>query len=132
MKRMLVEYIAVANLSPLEGHGVKRVSWLKDKIVSEGVWTVPLMVEETKFIVMDGHHRFEVAKAMGLQRVPAVLCSYNDVKVWSLRPDSHSVTPQIIFHNHATRTIFPYKTAKHDFSEMHFEFEGVNLDELKN
>jgi hypothetical protein len=114
----------------IEGHGPKRVIWLKSKIEAEGVWTKPLKVEKTKYLIMDGHHRFEVAKTMGLQRIPAEFFGYEEVDVWSLRP-TIKVTPEVIMRNHVEGKIFPYKTAKHSFPERMLSFEGVQLDELR-
>ena len=122
-------YVDVSALSPIEGYSPKRVIWLKDKIEKEGIWTTPLKVEKTKFLVMDGHHRFEVAKALGLRCVPAVFFTYDEVEVWSLRP-KHEVTGKIILQNHEVGVTFPYKTAKHGFPEKVNNFEGVPLDEL--
>ena len=125
-----IAFVDVASLSAIEGHGPKRVLWLKNKIETEGLWTVPLKVEKTKHLVMDGHHRFEVAKAMGLRRVPAELFTYDEVEVWSLRPKIE-VTGEIILRNYGEGVIFPYKTAKHGFPEGAIDFEGVPLDELR-
>ncbi len=125
-----IGYLDVALLRPLEGHGPKRVGWLLDKIVSEGIWTVPLRVERSKFLVMDGHHRFEVAKLMNLRRVPVELSDYDCVEVFSLRRNI-AVSPEIILKNADEGTIFPYKTAKHKFSTSLEDFEGISIDELK-
>jgi hypothetical protein len=129
MTESTVVFLDVASLSPIEGHGKKRVLWLKNKIETEGFWTMPLKVERTKSLVMDGHHRFEVAKAMGFRRVPAELFTYDEVEVWSLRPNIE-VTGEIILRNHTTGIIFPYKTAKHRFPKDVVKFRGVPLDEL--
>lgn len=125
-----IVYVDVSSLSAIEGHGPKRVRWLKEKIELENIWMVPLKIEKTKYLVMDGHHRFEVAKEMGLQRVPAELFSYDEVRVWSLRSNI-AVSADIILKNHEDGIIFPYKTAKHHFPDNGLKFEGVLLDELR-
>jgi hypothetical protein len=130
MTERSVAFADVASLSPIEGHGPKRAAWLKEKIESEGVWTAPLKVERTRNLVMDGHHRFEVAKAMGLRRVPVLYFTYEEVEVWTLRP-SIEVSGEIILRNHEKGVIFPYKTAKHGFPTGETNFEGVPLDELR-
>jgi hypothetical protein len=125
-----ISYVNVNELIPIEGHDPERVLWLKDKIVAEGRWTVPLKVEKTLRLVMDGHHRFEVAKLLGLRRVPAEYFSYNEVDVWTLR-DGIEVNPQIIFDNFSNGVIFPYKTAKHEFFGIEPIFGGVPINDLK-
>lgn len=130
MTKKNVVFLDVASLSAIEGHGPKRVLWLKSKIEADGLWTKPLKVEKTKHLVMDGHHRLEVAKTMGLRRVPAELFTYDEVEVWTLRPKI-TVTGEIIIRNHAKGVVFPYKTAKHSFPKRALDFEGVHLDELR-
>ena len=131
MTRPELRLIEVARLRPLEGHGPKRVLWLRDKILSEGVWRVPLCVEASRHLVMDGHHRFEVARLLGLSRVPAHVFTYDMVEVYSLRPNI-PVSPEIIFANDDAGVLFPYKTAKHRFPEIKDTFEGIALNALKD
>jgi len=130
MTERTVVFLDVASLSVIEGHGPKRVLWLKSKIEMEGFWTRPLKVEKTKRLIMDGHHRFEVAKAMGLRLVPAELFTYDEVNVWTLRPKI-KVTSEVIMRNHVKGVVFPYKTAKHSFPDGALYFEGVHLDKLR-
>jgi L-serine kinase (ADP) len=125
-----IELIEVARLRPIEGHGPKRALWLEDKILSEGTWSVPLKIEGTRGLIMDGHHRFEVAKALGLKRVPAQIYSYEHIHVFSLRPNI-TVTPEVIYDNYEKGIIFPYKTAKHVFPQDANNFQGVDLNDLR-
>ena len=120
----------VAKLSPIEGHGTKRKEWLARKIQDEGVWKVPLRVERSRMLVMDGHHRLEVARLLKLRQVPVLFYMYDDVTVYSLRK-SVAVTPGIIMDNADKGVIFPYKTAKHIFPDDAVEFQGIPLDELR-
>ena len=125
-----VIYIDIKKLSPIEGHGPKRVDWLKKKIIKEGFWTQPLKIEKTKNLVMDGHHRFEVAKKLDLARVPVYTFHYSEVELYSLRKNIE-VSADIIFENYRKNLIYPYKTAKHIFPDIFPDFEGVSLNELK-
>jgi hypothetical protein len=101
-----------------------------EKIEKENIWTAPLKVERSLNLIMDGHHRFEVVKALGLSKVPAEYFTYDEVDVWSLHSNI-DVSPQIIFNNHRNKIIFPYKTAKHQFHGIEPKFDGVPLDELR-
>ena len=67
--------IKTDQLLHIEDYGRKRVEWLKDKIIDEGLWTVPLKLDKENFLVMDGQHRMEVAKSIGLIYIPCVLYS---------------------------------------------------------
>ena len=33
---------------------------------------------------MDGHHRFQAAKDLGLKKIPAIKVDYDEIPIWSL------------------------------------------------
>lgn len=112
---MQIEMVEVDTLKHIEGFSKKRVQWLKDKILKEGVWNKPLALEREHCLVLDGQHRMEVAKALGLKRVPAVKYEYAAVKIWSLRPGKYEFTWEMVVQRALVGDIYPYKTVKHEF-----------------
>ena len=110
---LALEFIDVAQLNHIEEFSPSRVEWLADKISQDGVWTKPLALSKRHYLVMDGQHRMEVAKKMGLSRVPVVFFDYESVPVYSLRPDEYTVTADSIEQRFMQGLIYPYKTAKH-------------------
>ena len=62
-----IELVEVKKLLHIEDFGRKRMLWLKDKILTEGVWSVPLKIDNKNSLVMDGQHRMEVAKSLDLK-----------------------------------------------------------------
>jgi L-serine kinase (ADP) len=125
-----VELVDPKKLRHIEGFSKKRAVWLREKILSEGIWTKPLAIDRRHFLVMDGQHRMEVALALGLRHVPCKLFDYDQVEVWSLRPDTHEVTTALIIERALSGDIYPYKTAKHRFPEELDEL-SIKLDELR-
>ena len=125
-----IELIKVEKLLHIEDFGRKRVVWLKEKIINDDLWTVPLKIDRDNFLVMDGQHRMEVAKSLGLKFVPCVLYSYNEVKVWSLR-DNYTVDQSSIIERALRGNIYPYKTAKHSFPDSADLMCNYNLQDLK-
>ncbi len=111
-----IELINVSKLKHIEGFSRKRVAWLKDKIVHDGIWKVPLKIDSKYCLVMDGQHRMEVAKELNLKIVPCIEYSYDEVKVWSLRKN-HVVNSDLIIEKSLKGDIYPYKTAKHSFPD---------------
>jgi hypothetical protein len=101
-------------LRHIEGFSVRRVEWLRAKVVSQGRWTKPIALDNRYNLVLDGQHRMEVALALGLRRVPVVRFSYAEVEVWSLRP-SYSFTWKDVVRHAIGGQVYPYKTVKHRF-----------------
>lgn len=107
--------IPTERLKHIEGFSPKRVAWLIDKVRAEGVWTKPLALEKDHFLVLDGQHRMETARALGLKHVPAILYDYAQVEVWSLRPSTHVFDWKKVVERALEGDIYPYKTVKHAF-----------------
>lgn len=124
-----VSMVNVAALKHIEEYDVRRVEELKEKILTENCWTVPIVVEKKKHLVLDGQHRFEAAKALGYTRIPAIVVDYNSVKVWTLRRE-YPVSQKKVFAKVGAGEVYPYKTVKHKFSFVLPEI-AVALDELK-
>jgi len=124
-----VVLIGTDGLQHIEDFDPVRVAELTATIEKEAKWTVPIIVEKKKKLVLDGQHRMEVAKALGLKCVPAILVEYNDVKVWTLRRE-HSVSQRKVFAKVNSGSYYPYKTVKHKFSFSIPEI-CIGLEELK-
>ncbi len=111
-----IVYVPVSGLCHIEGYSLKRVEWLRLKILRDAVWTRPLALEQSNHLVLDGQHRMEVARQLGLVRVPAVLFEYSTVPIRSLRKQYCFDWREVM-----TRALkgdpYPYKTVKHDFPD---------------
>lgn len=123
-----MELIDPRALRHIEDFDPARVEWLKQKILGERIWTTPVCIERTHALVLDGQHRLEVALALKLERIPALLYDYRDVEVWSLREDE-LVSRELVIERSLSGNIYPYKTAKHRFPAALPELE-VPLAEL--
>lgn len=102
----------VDKLRHIENYDPNRVSWLANKIMTEHLWTAPLAVSQEHDLVMDGQHRMEAARQLGLRFVPVVFFDYDRIPVYSLRP-GYKVTGSEIVARALSGDIYPYKTAKH-------------------
>ena len=96
-----VVLIEVDKLRHIEGFGKKRIIWLKNKILKEGIWTNPLKISNEHSLVMDGNHRMEAAQMLNF-----IERSLSDC-------------------------IYPYKTAKHAFPDSNNTLCRYILDELR-
>jgi len=126
----VIEFIDVQTLRHIEGFSRPRVAWLAKKIQAEQLWTKPVVLDRTHHLVMDGQHRMEVAKLLGLSVIPAILYDYANVEVWSLRPEHYTVSWQEIIARALRGDIYPYKTAKHRFPCAELPVLGISLPEL--
>ena len=112
----LIVRAPVELLKHIEGFSKKRVQRLIDKIQSDGVWIKPLALDDMHNLVLDGQHRMEVARALGLKWVPAVRYRYADLELWSLRPN-HTFDWREVARRALAGEPYPYKTVKHRFPD---------------
>lgn len=69
--------IKLIDLSVLKQHertNRKHVLELIEQIESDGHVKDPIIVDKNTMIILDGHHRFNALKWLGLKRVPVFLC----------------------------------------------------------
>ena len=112
-----VNLIDISILKEIEGHDLDRVLWLKDKVLLDGRWIEPLKIEKNNMLILDGHHRLQVAKQLGLSKVPCLQYEYHDVDVWSLRASEY-VTKEEVVRRALAGNLYPYKTVKHKFGSV--------------
>ncbi len=117
-------------LNPIEGHSKIRVENMKNKMIALGLWIRPICIEAEHWLILDGHHRFNVAKELGYKYVPSELFDYKDknLTVWSLRKD-YNVNKDLVIRKALNGDIYPYKTAKHKFP-YHIDKCMLPLSEL--
>lgn len=125
-----VKLIPLTELKHIELFSKKRVQWLKNKITSEKRWIQPIIIDIDTSLIMDGQHRFEVAKMLNFSLIPCVEASYDDLDCWSLR-DQFSFNSANITKNSKNLIPFPYKTVKHDLDRIKWNNCDYSLEDLK-
>lgn len=127
---LVIEFVPVERLRHIEGFSKRRVEWLTRKIVDEGLWTKPVALDAHHDLVLDGQHRMEAARTLGLRRIPAVRYAYSDVEVWSLRPN-HAFDWQRVTERALAGQPYPYKTVKHAFPDGGLPACAIALESLR-
>ena len=117
-KRGLVHLIPVEWLWPIEGHDRIHQQELQEKILAEGVWDTPIVVERERWLVLDGMHRFESALRLGLGLIPAVLVSYDEDPISvHCKQTGHELFIANILHNARMGSQYPKHTCVHTLPE---------------
>ncbi len=113
-----------------EEHNHDDMCSLAEMIKSMGFWTVPIAVEHSKFAIMDGHHRYNAAKKLGLKRIPCILMDYerSGVTLQSWRPEIN-VSVKDVFMMISEGKKYPHKTTRHIFQPSIDEI-NISLDLL--
>ena len=102
------------DLQPTEATDPLRQMQVMDLVLRAGLWTAPIVVDEQTSAIMDGHHRYETAKALGFHSIPVVEMPYRDVRVEARRPGV-DVSISEIQKRAQSGNLYPPKTTRHIF-----------------
>ena len=106
-----------------------KINQLKHQI-TENKYIVPIVVDSKNYIILDGHHRYNVLKSLGYEQIPAYLVDYDSdfVKVESWRLNL-KVTKKDVLDRGISGNLFPAKTSRHIIKNI--EKNKVELGDLK-
>ena len=90
---------------------------LAENRINIGFWTVAIAIDSLTYGIMDGHHRLNAAKHIGLKRIPCIVMDYENggVRVFSWRDNitCSASTIRLMVRNSAR---YPMKTTRHLFN----------------
>ncbi|AMA59985.1 hypothetical protein BCCGELA001_29555 [Bradyrhizobium sp. CCGE-LA001] len=123
--------LPIRQLRPTERIKIEDARKLTNIIAKEKRWKRPILVEHRHSVIMDGHHRYFCANALGLSFVPCVLLSYDDpnlqVTYWS---NSTPVAVDRIIQAGLSGDLMDYKTTRHQLL-VGVDSCSVDLDDLR-
>jgi hypothetical protein len=113
---------------------------LKNEILSDGMLKMPIAVDRSTYIILDGHHRLHALKKIGCKKIPVILVDYQspEIEVIPWR-EGEMITKELIIDTALTGKRMQPKTSKHmimvEGELKHIScieiFINVPLDELK-
>ena len=109
-----IDFVPVEQIRPNECHYPDHAVTLADTILREQLWRIPIALERTSLAVMDGHHRLEAARRLGLKYIPCLLLDYDSVEVDATR-QGYLVNSHEIVRRARTGELYPPKTTHHRF-----------------
>ncbi|PHM23945.1 ParB N-terminal domain-containing protein [Xenorhabdus budapestensis] len=125
-----MKLVRLKELHPHEEIDPIHLAILFEGIHQEGVWRIPIIIDKDTGIIMDGHHRYNVAVISGFSVVPCYEMSYSSGNVMVVDWETgHSFCYKRIIDCVKSGRLFPPKTTRHYFTEI-FDIVRINLDEL--
>lgn len=111
--------VILIDIGRLKGHesaDEARVIKLMGQIKSDQRLKRPIIVAKGSYVILDGHHRYEVLKRMNCRRIPAYLVDYagGEVKVYLRRKDLiGEIIKEAVARRAQEGRPFPSKTTRH-------------------
>lgn len=111
-----IQLVEIADLKPHEEINPKYFEELKEKILTFNYWKWPIVIEKERKIILDGHHRYNIAKSLGFKKIPATIVEYNNQNICVLsRRDNILVSKKIVIEKVEKKELFPKKTTNHQY-----------------
>ena len=87
---------------------------LKNEILSDGMLKMPIAVDRSTYIILDGHHRLHALKKIGCKKIPVILVDYQspEIEVIPWR-EGEKITKKMIIDTALTGKRMAPKTSKH-------------------
>jgi len=108
--------VAIEKLAPHESINNDTADELHQKLLRENTWTDPIIVSREGLVILDGHHRFEIAKRMNLKLIPAYLVDYDSANI-ELRQwgTNNGMDKLAVLEAARNKNMFPPKSTQHTF-----------------
>ncbi len=108
-------------LKPHEQVIQKKVDQLERMTIRWDAYTKPLLVDGATGTILDGHHRFEIARRLDLQCLPCVVVDYLDddsitLMLWP-NSDREAITKDDVIQAGLSGDLMPPKTSRHLLSD---------------
>jgi hypothetical protein len=113
----ITDNVCLIDLDELKEHEQIRPDYLeelKKEILSDGILKMPIAVDKTTYIILDGHHRLHALRRMGCKRIPCILFDYRSPEIEVLpQREGETVTKEMIIETALRGRRMPPKTSKH-------------------
>ncbi len=125
VERSLGKLYDVRHVKPHEEVCLEYAKELARTIWASGLFKVPVIVERTHGVLLDGHHRYyAMSRILRAKYIPALVIDYDDPSLSTITSWREGVT---IFKHDVIAAglqgaLMPQKTSKHDF---HFLIENT-------
>ncbi|MCX8185472.1 MAG: hypothetical protein RMI56_02475 [Sulfolobales archaeon] len=121
-------------LIPHEDVTRSKVDLVIRDIETSGCVKYPVLIDARSFIVLDGHHRLEALREIGIYFTPAFFVDYarDYVDVYPFRKDIYIDKSSVLRKALEERALFPPKTTKHVLIGASILPSYTKVEELEN
>ncbi|KKP66277.1 MAG: ParB domain protein nuclease [Candidatus Roizmanbacteria bacterium GW2011_GWA2_35_19] len=112
---MKVTNIKISKIREHEAIDPNHLEKVKKMIFRSGFFKEPIVIDKKTLIVLDGHHRLNSCRKLGLKKIPCLLVNYlKDKKIRVIgRRDNIFVSKNKVIEMGLSGKVFPHKTTKH-------------------
>ncbi len=112
--KTIFKLLKIDGLKPHEQTQSDRLRKLKKEILKDGFLEKPIIVDINTKVILDGHHRFNILRELGLKLMPVWLIDYQSEKIQVIAwKKEENVTKEDILQAGLTGKLLKPKTSRH-------------------
>ena len=109
-----VKYIEVDLITPHEEVDPDHLDELLTLIKLDQTWQKPIVIDVNHKIILDGHHRWNIAKILGIKKIPVIEVDLFDENIFVLPfREEFPVSKDLVIDSGKACRLLPAKTTKH-------------------
>lgn len=109
-----IKIVPIEFLRQHEHTDKKHLDDVRKSILKEGL-NFPIIADKKTKLVLDGHHRLNALKGLGVRNIPVVYVDYFDERIVLDSWMGQKLTKEEVLASAASEKLFPIKTTKHMF-----------------
>ncbi len=110
---MEIELVKIEKLKPHEKTDFSRLEKLRKRVLIDKKIKNPIIVDRDSLTILDGHHRVETIRLLGLSKIPACMVNYKDCKIRVFPRRNIAVSKKVVLQKAKYGSKFPAKTTRH-------------------
>jgi hypothetical protein len=112
MKITNIEINKIHEHEAIDGDNLKKI---KLSIIRARIFKEPIIVDRKTLVVLDGHHRLNSCRELGLKKIPCLMVNYLENKRIAVigRRKNIFIDKNIVIKMGLSDKVFPKKTTKH-------------------
>ena len=124
MQTLTIKLLSIKDLKPHEKISKINYTEVLQDILKEQIIFNPIFVDMTTKVILDGHHRFTVAKKLNLSQIPCLVIDYFNDSIISVFPrrDNIPVNKNLVIQAGLQGNLFPNKSTRH---VLHISYSAI-------
>ena len=128
-----IKFIETKKLKPHEKINTARLAEVINSIKKKKTLFFPVVIEKSNLVILDGHHRVQAFKLLGIKKIPCFLVNYfsDEIKLFGRR-NLIKVNKKTVVERALTENLFPCKTTKHvlELFRINYKIGGAKMHKI--
>ena len=120
------DYIDHNKIKSHEEYITEKYNELYNYFISGNTMIPAIIICAETFVIIDGHHRFNVMTRLKINKIPCLLINYFDSTIL-VNPDNREITKERVINSAINNNLLPPKSTKHVILDQFNKFHPIEI-----